>query len=134
MIAYHEQCEADITVGVVDVPLERANEFGILTTDDTNRVTDFAEKPNDPDPIIGQEDLARASMGIYVIGMDRLERMLTDDAVNESSNHDFGRNIIPPPIERLRRFAYPFHDVETPAQNYWRAGGNREALYETNLE
>ena len=35
MIAYHEQCEADITVGVVDVPIERANEFGILTTDNT---------------------------------------------------------------------------------------------------
>ena len=98
MIAYHEQCEADITVGVVDVPLERAHEFGILTTDDTNRVTKFAEKPQHPDAIIGQENLARASMGIYVIGMDRLEKMLTDDAANESSRHDFGRNIIPPAI------------------------------------
>jgi len=48
MIAYHEQCEADITVGVVDVPIERANEFGILTTDETNRVNKFAEKPNNP--------------------------------------------------------------------------------------
>jgi glucose-1-phosphate adenylyltransferase len=134
MIAYHEQCEADITVGVVDVPLERAHEFGILTTDDTNRVTRFAEKPNDPDPIIGQEELARASMGIYVIGMNRLEKMLTDDAANESSNHDFGRNIIPPAIEPLRVFAYPFHDVETRAQNYWRDVGNVDALYEANME
>ncbi len=124
----------DITVGVVDVPLERANEFGILTTDDTNRVTNFAEKPNDPDPIIGQPDLARASMGIYVIGMDRLEKMLTDDAANESSNHDFGRNIIPPAIKPLRVFAYPFHDVETRAQNYWRDVGNVDALYEANME
>src|SRR5260370_28047715 len=128
MIAYHEQCEADITVGVVDVPLERANEFGILTTDDTNRVTKFAEKPNDPDPIIGQEELARASMGIYVIGMNRLEKMLTDDAANESSNHDFGRNIIPPAIEPLRLFDYPFHDVETRAQNYWRHVGNIDVM------
>jgi glucose-1-phosphate adenylyltransferase len=134
MIAYHEQCEADITVGVVDVPLERANEFGIMTTDDTNRVTKFAEKPNDPDHIIGQENLARASMGIYVIGMDRLEKMLKDDAANESSNHDFGRNIIPPAIKSLRVFAYPFHDVETRAQNYWRDVGNVDALYEANME
>src|SRR6266852_415345 len=134
MIAYHEQCEADITVGVVDVPLERANEFGILTTDDTNRVTKFAEKPNDPDPIIGQPELARASMGIYVIGMDRLEKMLRDDAVNEKSNHDFGRNIIPPAIQPLRVFAYPFYDVETRAQNYWRDVGNVDALYEANME
>jgi glucose-1-phosphate adenylyltransferase len=134
MIAYHEQCEADITVGVVDVPIERAHEFGILTTDDTNRVTKFAEKPQDPDPLIGHENLARASMGIYVIGMERLEKMLTDDAANESSNHDFGKNIIPPAIANLRVFAYPFHDVETRAQNYWRDVGNVDALYEANME
>jgi glucose-1-phosphate adenylyltransferase len=73
-------------------------------------------------------------MGIYVIGMDRLERMLIDDAANESSNHDFGKNIIPPALARLRVFAYPFHDVETRAQNYWRDVGNVDALYEANME
>jgi glucose-1-phosphate adenylyltransferase len=134
MIAYHEQCEADITVGVVDVPIERANEFGILTTDESNRVVKFAEKPLNPDPIIGRADLARASMGIYVIATDRLESLLTDDAANENSSHDFGKNIIPPSIERLRVFAYPFEDVETRAQNYWRDVGNVDALYEANME
>jgi glucose-1-phosphate adenylyltransferase len=134
MIAYHEQCEADITVGVVDVPLDRAQEFGIMTTDETNRVVKFAEKPQKPDPIIGVEDMARASMGIYVIALDRLEKLLTDDAADEASNHDFGRNIIPPALERMRVFAYPFHDVETRAQNYWRDVGNVDALYEANME
>ncbi|MDP9065893.1 MAG: sugar phosphate nucleotidyltransferase, partial [Pseudomonadota bacterium] len=134
MIAYHEQCEADITVGVVDVPIERANEFGIMTTDDTNRVVKFAEKPQDPDPIIGQNHLARASMGIYVIAMDRLEKLLTEDAASENTSHDFGRNIIPPAIEAMRVFAYPFEDVETRAQNYWRDVGNIDALYEANME
>jgi glucose-1-phosphate adenylyltransferase len=134
MIAYHEQCEADITVGVVDVPLERANEFGIMTTDDTNRITKFSEKPQNPDPIIGNENLARASMGIYVIAMKRLEQLLTDNAASESTNHDFGKNIIPPAIENLRVFAYPFQDVETRAQNYWRDVGNVDALYEANME
>jgi glucose-1-phosphate adenylyltransferase len=134
MIAYHEQCEADITVGVVDVPIERANEFGIMTTDDTNRVIKFAEKPKNPDPIIGYENLARASMGIYVIAFDRLEKLLTEDAANETSNHDFGRNIIPPAILTLRVFAYPFQDVETRAQYYWRDVGNVDAFYEANME
>jgi len=134
MIAYHEQCEADITVGVVDVPIERANEFGIMTTDDTNRVTKFAEKPNDPDHIPGNTRLARASMGIYVIALDRLEKLLAEDAANEASKHDFGRNIIPPNIDRMRVFAYPFEDVETRAQNYWRDVGNVDALYEANME
>jgi glucose-1-phosphate adenylyltransferase len=134
MIAYHEQCEADITVGVVDVPLDRAQEFGIMTTDDTNRVVKFAEKPAAPDPIIGLADLARASMGIYVIALDRLEKLLREDASDPRSDHDFGRNIIPPAIARMRVFAYPFHDVETRAQNYWRDVGNVDALYEANME
>jgi glucose-1-phosphate adenylyltransferase len=134
MIAYHEQCEADITVGVVDVPLDRAHEFGIMTTDDTNRVLKFAEKPQDPDPIIGHTDMARASMGIYVIALARLEKLLTEDAANTKSKHDFGRDIIPPALDRMRVFAYPFHDVETRAQNYWRDVGNVDALYEANME
>ncbi|HEX4243296.1 MAG TPA: glucose-1-phosphate adenylyltransferase [Steroidobacteraceae bacterium] len=134
MIAYHEQCEADITVGVVDVPLERAQEFGIMTTDNTNRVVKFAEKPKDPDPLDGHPTLARASMGIYVIAMSKLEQLLTADAALETSSHDFGKNIIPPAIERRRVFAYPFHDVETRAQAYWRDVGNVDALYEANME
>jgi len=134
MIAYHEQCEADITVGVVDVPIERANEFGILTTDETNRVVKFAEKPQHPDPILGRDDVARASMGIYCIAMSTLEKLLADDARNETSSHDFGKNIIPPAINRMRVFAYPFEDVETRAQNYWRDVGNVDALYEANME
>src|SRR6202035_4923515 len=127
-------CEADITVGVVDVPIERANEFGILTTDETNRVVKFAEKPQDPDPLMYDSNLARASMGIYVIALDRLEKFLTEDAAKENSSHDFGKNIIPPAIEKMRVFAYPFEDVETRAQNYWRDVGNVDALYEANME
>jgi glucose-1-phosphate adenylyltransferase len=134
MIAYHEQCEADITVGVVDVPIDRAREFGIMTTDETNRVLKFAEKPAHPDPIVGNETLARASMGIYVIAMDRLEKLLTDDAANATSSHDFGKNIIPPSIHAMRVFAYPFQDVETRAQAYWRDVGSLDAFYDANME
>jgi glucose-1-phosphate adenylyltransferase len=134
MIAYHEQNEADITVGVVDVPIERAREFGIMTTDESNRVVKFAEKPDKPDAIPGNENLARASMGIYVIAMDRLDKLLTEDAENKSSAHDFGKNIIPPSIDRLRVYAYPFQDVETRAQSYWRDVGNLDAFYEANME
>ena len=84
--------------------------------------------------ILGHDNLARASMGIYVIALDRLEKLLTDDATKDTSHHDFGKDIIPPAIERLRVFAYPFQDVETRAQNYWRDVGNVDALYEANME
>jgi len=134
MIAYHEQCEAAVTVGVVNVPVDRANEFGIVTTDDTDRIMKFAEKPRNPEPIPGSANLARASMGIYVIGMERLAKMLTEDAANEASNHDFGKNIIPRAIPAMRVYAYPFQDVETRAQSYWRDVGNLDAFYEANME
>jgi glucose-1-phosphate adenylyltransferase len=134
MIAYHEQCEADITVGVVDVPIDRAREFGIMTTDESNRVRKFAEKPRKPDPILGSEHLSRASMGIYVIAMERLEKLLIEDAENPASSHDFGKNIIPPTIDRMRVYAYPFQNIETRAQSYWRDVGNLDALYEANME
>ncbi len=134
MIAYHEQCEADITVGVVDVPIERANEFGIMTTDADNRIRKFAEKPSNPDPLEGSPHLARASMGIYVIGMDGLERLLVEQAERPGTSHDFGKNVIPDAIGRSRVFAYPFQDVETRAQSYWRDVGNVDAFYEANME
>jgi glucose-1-phosphate adenylyltransferase len=134
MIAYHEQCEADITVGVVDIPIERANEFGIMTTDDTHRIRKFAEKPAKPDPIPGEPHLARGSMGIYVFGFERLEKLLREESMAPDTGHDFGKNIIPKSIDRLRVYAYPFQDVETRAQSYWRDVGNVDAYYEANME
>jgi glucose-1-phosphate adenylyltransferase len=73
-------------------------------------------------------------MGIYVIAMDRLEKLLTDDSENSRSSHDFGKNIIPHAIATMRVFSYPFQDVETRAQAYWRDVGNLDALYDANME
>jgi glucose-1-phosphate adenylyltransferase len=134
MIGFHVEKEADITVGVVEVPVVRAREFGVLTVDDTNRVLRFQEKPLDPDPIPGRPDVALASMGIYVFNPRLLERLLRTDAEDSSSAHDFGKNIIPGAIDKLRVFAYPFEDVRTKAQNYWRDVGTVDAYYEANME
>ncbi len=134
MIGFHVEKEADITVGVVEVPVVRAREFGVLTVDDTNRVLRFQEKPLDPDPIPGRPDVALASMGIYVFNPRLLERLLRTDAEDPSSAHDFGKNIIPGAIDKLRVFAYPFEDVRTKAQNYWRDVGTVDAYYEANME
>ncbi|MGH8256983.1 MAG: sugar phosphate nucleotidyltransferase, partial [Steroidobacteraceae bacterium] len=66
MVAYHVEKGADVTVGVVEVPLERARDFGVLSVTEWNRVTDFHEKPQAPDSIPGRPDVALASMGIYI--------------------------------------------------------------------
>jgi glucose-1-phosphate adenylyltransferase len=134
MIGFHVEKEADITVGVVEVPVARAREFGVLTVDETNRVLRFQEKPTQPEPMPGRPDVALASMGIYVFNPRLLERLLRADAEDPESAHDFGRNIVPGAIDKLRVFAYPFEDVRTKAQNYWRDVGTVDAYYEANME
>jgi glucose-1-phosphate adenylyltransferase len=134
MIAYHVEKGADITVGVVEVPRPDAREFGVLSVTDWNRVTKFTEKPAEPEPMPGNPDVALASMGIYVFNADLLERLLVEDAADETSAHDFGRNVVPKAIDKLQVFAYPFRNVRTKAQNYWRDVGTVDAFYEANLE
>jgi glucose-1-phosphate adenylyltransferase len=134
MIAYHVEKGADITVGVVEVPVPDAREFGVLSVTEWNRVTRFTEKPANPEPMPGNPDGALASMGIYVFNAQLLEQLLTEDAADESSSHDFGRNIVPKAIEKMQVFAYPFRNVRTRAQNYWRDVGTVDAFYEANLE
>src|SRR4249919_96581 len=134
MIAYHVEKGADITVGVVEVSIAEAKEFGVLTVTEWNRVTRFDEKPPQPQPMPGRTDVALASMGIYVFNPDLLERLLIEDAADEKPKHDFGKDIIPKAIEKLQVFAYPFRDVKTRAQSYWRDVGTIDAFYEANLE
>ena len=134
MIGFHVEKEADITVGVVEVPIDRAREFGVVGDRHSNRVLNFLEKPHDPPPMPGRPDVAMASMGIYVFNPRLLERLLRADAEDPDSAHDFGKNIIPGAIDKLRVFAYPFEDVRSKAQHYWRDVGTIDAYYEANME
>jgi len=135
MLAQHAESGADVTVGTVEVPVERAQEFGIVTVDGDDRVTGFVEKPLNPEPIPGRDGITLASMGIYVFNADFLQRALCKDAAREDSAHDFGRNIVPDCIHAGDKvFAYVFQDAETKVQFYWRDVGNVDAFYEANLE
>jgi glucose-1-phosphate adenylyltransferase len=134
MVAYHVEKGADITVGVVEVPVADAREFGVMTVAPDNKVIKFTEKPQVPDCIPGRDGVALASMGIYIFKTRLLERMLEEDAFNPESWHDFGKNIIPSAIHKRAVFAYPFQDVRTRAQSYWRDVGNVDAFYDANLE
>ena len=134
MVAYHMEKGADVTVGVVEVSLDEARDFGVMTVDTDKRVIRFDEKPANPQPMPGRDDIALASMGIYVFRPKLLERLLEEDAFNPESRHDFGRNIIPACIHNRSVYAYPFQDVRTRAQSYWRDVGNVDAFYDANLE
>ena len=134
MIAFHVERGADITIGMVQVPLATAHEFGIATVDEEHRIIAFSEKPRRPEPMPGRDDVALASMGIYVFGREYLRRVLARDAADPASSHDFGKNIIPAAIASDLVFAWPFESVETKAQAYWRDVGTVDAFYNANME
>ena len=134
MIEAHTEKNADITVGTIQVPLHEATGFGVMSIDEENRIKKFSEKPVNPEPVPGNPDAAMASMGIYVFNRDFLLETLQKDAEDPDSSHDFGNDVIPKHIDSHRVFAYPFHDVKTRAQSYWRDVGTVDAYFRANLE
>jgi len=134
MIAQHVETGADMTVGCIEVERGRASQFGVMRIDEDQRVQSFVEKPSDPPMMPGKEDIALASMGIYVFNRDFLFEQLIADADTPGSSHDFGKDLIPRAIKRYRVFAYPFRDPNSGAKAYWRDVGTLDAFWEANLE
>lgn len=134
MVAEHAARNADLTVGCIEVDLNLARSFGVMSVDENQRVMEFAEKPNDPKPMPGSDNTALASMGIYVFNTDFLFEQLIKDADTRNSSHDFGKDIIPSVIRNYRVIAYPFRDPESGTQAYWRDVGTIDAFWSANLE
>ena len=138
MIAFHVTRRADMTVGCVEVPLQDAHAFGIMGVDGDDRVTSFAEKPAQAQPIPGEPDQAMASMGIYVFNAQFLYEQLIRDADDPRSSHDFGKDVIPHIAPRYRVFAHRFAAScvgTTPGgKPYWRDVGTVDAYWEANME
>lgn len=134
MIAQHVENGADMTVGCLEVDLQAARGFGVMTTAEDGRVLEFHEKPESPSPMPGSDDTALASMGIYVFNTRFLFEQLIKDADNIQSSHDFGHDIIPAIISRYRVFIYPFRDERSDQQAYWRDVGTVDAFWAANLE
>jgi len=134
MLAFHVENNADMTIGCIETPIEDAKAFGVMTIDQDQSVIEFAEKPEHPQPMPGRDDAALASMGIYVFSTDYLFDQLLTDSENMSSSHDFGKDIIPRAIGRDRVFAYPFKNVASDAQGYWRDVGTIDSFWEANME
>ncbi len=134
MIAYHVEKNADLTIGCIEVPVAEASSFGVMGIENAGRVNMFLEKPNEPPEIHGCPGTSLASMGIYVFNTKFLFEQLIYDADDPSSDHDFGKNIIPRVIKNYQVFAYPFRDVQSGAQAYWRDVGTIDSYWASNLE
>ncbi len=134
MLAHHVEKNADITVGCIEVDVDKARAYGVMKVDDDQRILNFAEKPEHPETLPGRTDTALCSMGIYVFNTDFLHRLLTDDHNDELSSHDFGKDIIPRAIAEHNVFAFPYRDADSGKQAYWRDVGTVDAFWEANLE
>ena len=119
MLDYHKANKADVTIAVMPVPMEEASRFGIMITDDTNRITDFEEKPKVP-----RSNLA--SMGIYIFSWKVLRDALV--TLKDVPECDFGKHVIPWCRDGGKRlFAYEFN-------GYWKDVGTLSSYWEANME
>lgn len=121
LIDYHKEKEAEVTISTLEVPWKEAPRFGILSVDEDYRITKFQEKPPYPASNL-------ASMGVYLFNWPILKEALFEDELDEGSEHDFGKNVIPRLLNKGRRlYAYSF-------QGYWKDVGTIESYYEANME
>ena len=134
MIADHVKKNADLTIGCLEVSLEEATAFGVMDVDENRRVRYFVEKPTNPPVMPGRTDTALASMGIYIFNATFLYEQLIKDADTKGSSRDFGKDIIPSVIDKYLVNAYPFLDLQTGGQSYWRDVGTIDAYWSANME
>ena len=119
MLEYHKANNADVTIAAMPVPIEEASRFGILITDDSNKITEFEEKPANP-----RSNLA--SMGIYIFSWKALKEALIK--LKDVPGCDFGKHVIPYCFEQNERiFAYEYN-------GYWKDVGTLSSYWEANME
>ncbi|MDB5070087.1 MAG: glucose-phosphate adenylyltransferase [Candidatus Eremiobacteraeota bacterium] len=137
MLQQHVEQKADVTVGCVVVPRAEASGFGVVHADASDRVIGFLEKPADPPGMPGDPDRSFASMGIYVFKTDYLFEQLQRDAADETSSHDFGKDLIPYIVQHGLAVAHPFERScvrsSNEAEAYWRDVGTIDAYWEANV-
>jgi len=139
MLEYHVHKRAQLTVAAYPVARSQAGEFGVIETGPDNSIIGFHEKNPDAPAMPGDDDRVLASMGNYIFSKNLLLRELYQDAENESSSHDFGRDILPSLIGRAEMYAYDFQTNripgDPPAQEpYWRDVGTIDAYYDASMD
>ena len=121
MLEQHKKSGAACTIAVLDVPIEEASRFGIMSTNEDGSIYKFTEKPKNPDS-------TKASMGIYVFTKDKLESYLKADNDDPTSSNDFGKNIIPAMLANGEKMmSYSF-------EGYWKDVGTISSLWEANMD
>ncbi len=139
MIEAHIERNAQVTISAIPVAIEEASSFGIVGMDTSGMATSFIEKPEHPAPMPGHPHLSLVSMGNYVFNTKLLIDVLMNDAKDENSNHDFGKDILPELTRRGMVHVYDFSQNTIPGmteneQGYWKDIGQIDAYWQTNMD
>jgi len=136
MLAWHRRHSAAVTVATIGVSVEAAKQLGVAEVASDYRIVGFEEKPQHGNPArsVFDPDTVCASMGIYIFRHDVLRRVLSEDANDPESSHDFGKDILPRLIQSERVIAYDFRDLNAKTVKYWRDVGTIDAYYEANMD
>lgn len=137
-LAHHAQHGRGCTLACVEVPREKAQDFGILSVGDEDLIVDFVEKPQTPPTLPDAPERCLASMGVYIFDTAFLISELERDAVDPTSTHDFGRDIIPRLVREGRvvahRFATSAVNRDGDAEPYWRDVGTLDSYWDANID
>ncbi len=139
MIDFHKAKQAEVTIAAIPVPRDQAREFGVIEVEQDGRIVAFHEKnPNAP-TMPGDSTRVYASMGNYIFSSRRLLELLTEDAKDPKSRHDFGMDILPKLAGNAPIYAYNFEANRIPGEAedavpYWRDVGTIEAFYDANMD
>lgn len=138
MVVHHLSNDADVTVAAIPMPLNRCAGFGTVCVDADWRITKFEEKVSHPTPVPGRPEQALVSMGNYVFRTQVLLEELNEDAMDDDSSHDFGRDILPKICGRRKVYAYDFRQNKIEGSlkptDYWRDVGTIESYYLSNMD
>ena len=129
---FHREHDADLSVMAITVPVEDAKAFGVIDVDADNKIVDVVEKPAHPKEVHGNPGQAFCSMGVYCFKKKVLKQYLDQDALDQDSSHDFGRDIVPKMIADGKKvYAFPFSETKIDGElPYWRDVGSIKAYWE----
>jgi len=140
MIDQHRSNGAGVTVAAIPVARHEATAFGVIKTGRDGRTIEaFLEKPADPPAMPGHDDLAFASMGIYVFTTSVLVDALRQDSADPGSRHDMGADIVPMLVKEGTAQVYDFLDNKVPGAEprdagYWRDVGTLDSYFDAHLD
>jgi glucose-1-phosphate adenylyltransferase len=139
MLQHHIDTGAGVTVAAIPMPRREAHQFGIIDADETTKITEFLEKPQDPPGIPGNPEQSYVSMGNYIFTTETLVEALKADANDEGSVHDMGGNIIPMMTASGGAYVYDFASNKVPGSTdrdhaYWRDVGTLDAYHDAHMD